>query len=335
MKASRFSFNLLHLSAIASLSLLSACDFSTGESDSSASATTGESATGELSSGATSTGPGAQPGSESTGENAGSGSTPTGSGVETGSASAGENAEGGVPEGADGIKDLGALGATIKSYGKYALSKEESFHEFRFEVSGCGKMLIRIKKELDDWMDFQLTSADPNADQSLVIYSHYQEKRKEDHSIALPKGQYHLRISSQGHNHMPFELSMVLEPGPAAEAKGDPGNLFDEALDLGSLQGANAVLGGYVGTVDHADFYRISLPPNRTVKLSPSHVWGGAVLKVHKQDGVSGEKLHSWSMTDDHHPQRIFKTQEGGVFFIEVYSERKLGTLYRVPFGLL
>lgn len=312
MSNATFTRSLAIFSALATLSLVNACDFSTGDDSKDA---TNETSTSGASSGAS---------DASTGG--------VGTGGSTNAPEQGDQAVDNLPQGA---VDLGLLGPEIKDFGSHALSDDDGVDYFRFEVPGAGKTIIRFKKDPDSYVYLALTSADPNADQSMEIFDAAQSQENADHVVALPKGQYFLRVKYNGASYVPYQLQMVVEPGAAPEPQPEPGNHFDEALVIENIEGGNFVLGGYVGTADRSDFYRFSTPPNRTVKLSPSGTFGEYRVKVYKQDGVSGELVDDWFIYDTNRPEPTFETKEGGVYFVEITSSREQGVLYKLVGGML
>lgn len=324
---SKASNTLLTLSMIASLSVSSGCDFSMGDDskDESKANPAGTSTTG----GTQSAGSSAAPGSSGAAEDSAGGTAPdsTSSAPEQG-----DEAADNLPAGAI---DLGVLGPEIKSFGSHALSEKDRVDYFRFEVSGAGKTVLRLKKNPESYVHLAVTSADPNADQSSKIIHTRQRQENSDHIFALPKGQYLLQLKYNGSDYVPYELSMLVTPGLAPEPEPEPGNHFDEALVVEGIESANISLGGYVGVADRSDFYRISTPADRTVKLSPSGTFGSYRVEVYKEDGVSGKSVKSWYINERSSVEPTFKTKEGGVYFIEISSGREYGSLYKLVGGLL
>lgn len=310
-------------SVLFSVILASGCDFSTGE---------GKNNTGNSDDGATATSSVGSAGGSGTGDAPATTSGNVGADGSSSGPEQGDQSADNLPQGAI---ELGELGPTIKSFGSHALSEDDSVDYFRFDVAGAGKTIIRFKKDSDAYVDLTLTSANPNADQTSAIISESQWKRNYDHVLGLPKGSYYLRVSHHGRNYVPYELSMLVEPGPALEPEPEPGNHFDEAMELNSIENGSVTLGGFVGSLDHSDFYRISTPANRTVKLSPSGTFGEYWVKVHKQDGVSGKLVDTWLIRESNGNEPTFETKEGGVYFVEVASRREYGALYKLSGGLL
>lgn len=313
---------ILQASLIASLSSLAACDWSTTDDSESAKQTTSQGAASSDGAVGESAGGGRQSGVGA--DNDTTGSMPGEKG--------GDPAADNVPQGA---KDLGALSTTLQSFGPHHLSEDDQIDYFRFEVPQFGKTVVRLKKEHDASVSLVLTSANPNADQGRVIIDPWQSVRNHDHAVALPKGAYFLALRSSSSAFIPYELSMVLETQGAPEPQPEPGNHFDEAQPIGNLESGNVNLHGYVGTLDHADFYEFTAPANRRIKVSPADLYGYLGLRVFKKDGVSGELLKGWDVSESSPDEREIETKEGGVFYLRVGSQSSEGSMYRILIGLM
>ncbi|HTV21173.1 MAG TPA: pre-peptidase C-terminal domain-containing protein, partial [Polyangiaceae bacterium] len=91
-------------------------------------------------------------------------------------------------------------------------------------------------------------------------------------SVNLERGTYYWRISSTTSASRPdalYRLQLSAAPYPAPESELEPGNDPATALLLRGLEDAGPLtIGGYVGSTDPEDFYRLELARNGVLKYA-------------------------------------------------------------------
>lgn len=269
---------------------------------------------------------------ESTGFNTGMKTGDDSGGI---SSASGDDTADDYPEGA---KVLGILTDSPADFGRHSLSDSDRVDYFKFSVKECGKVTIRIKQQKAEFLRLKVTSAKPNANQSDVIQRFDQSQQGEDHSFALPAGDFYLAVETRYGDYVEFDLSMFAVSPFGPEPTPDPGNHFDEALKLGSLDRNAATVHGYVGEVDLADVYHFEAPANKKIKVSSRFEFGDYKVELYRQDHVSGELAKSWYVESNSGKDVEFETNEGGGFFLKVVPWALFGAdgvIFKMRLGLV
>ncbi len=98
-------------------------------------------------------------------------------------------------------------------------------------------------------------------------------------SLAAERGTYFISLTPGAASY--YELRASVEPY-LAEPEQDPGEDWEDALDVGALGTSRVDFGGYVGKTDALDFYRFDIDQNATLTYTVDDVEGRVLAQLYE-----------------------------------------------------
>ncbi|MDD9932914.1 MAG: hypothetical protein OXT09_04885 [Myxococcales bacterium] len=98
-------------------------------------------------------------------------------------------------------------------------------------------------------------------------------------SLAAERGTYFISLTPGAASY--YELRASVEPY-LAEPEQDPGEDWEDALDIGALGTSRVDFGGYVGRTDALDFYRFDIEQNATLTYTVDDVEGRVLAQLYE-----------------------------------------------------
>jgi hypothetical protein len=97
--------------------------------------------------------------------------------------------------------------------------------------------------------------------------------------VTLQRGVYYLAVSAAGKI---FDLGIGVEYYEPVEPLPDPGEDFDVAMDLGEVGSERIDVGGFVGTTDEADVFRVEVPTNGVLTYTIGDIVGNVTAALYE-----------------------------------------------------
>ena len=221
--------------------------------------------------------------------------------------------------------DLGSLGTSPETVGGYVGTRPgDPSDYYRFE--------------LDEAATVELTTESVKGRVSLYFYQEerglsedqfFDEVDSEDSAdhtkfLYLPRGVYFVRVvpheAYPGHPANLYTFTLQSGQYSAAEANPDPGEDRSEAFDLGAFGASGEAVGGYVGTLDAVDYYRIELADAATIEFTTEDMIGRVTLYYYHEDsGLSEDQFFDSSDSSDSTPDVV--ELPAGIIFVRVVPE--------------
>jgi Bacterial pre-peptidase C-terminal domain len=205
------------------------------------------------------------------------------------------------------------------------LSGKSTYSQQGAVNSGTNK-LLKFKLSRSSSINLSLGSLSSNADLRLLSQSGEEIKRStqanrgsESIQSRLGEGNYYIQVSADGE-----DASYRLDIKGSGRSL-DAGNDIKNALDTGSLSGANRSYEGRVSSRDK-DLYRVNLSEKGSVNLSLSNLRRDVDLSLLDQRGNEISR----STNNDSSDELVNESLNAGTYFVQVSRLGNLRTNYKL-----
>lgn len=200
--------------------------------------------------------------------------------------------------------------------GNIGVKDEVDFYSFTITKAGWVTVLYQGHSIGDSYVQILDKDLSKEYAKANVYTSSNQAPKTKDFRLALEAGTYYVKIWGYGNHTGDYKLKGSFEAANNNER--EINNDFSTAMPLNK----NQTVTGFISIDDRLDFYKISVPPNKGIRLIYTSYIGDSYLEVWNSDFINiHTKNHYGSISETSPRTYVYENEENlpaGTYYVKI-----------------